>query len=92
MERQHLAQLGSEVKELLEFTSHGKQILAESVKVARRTPVPLHGGATMHSSRKLKDPPPKAPKRAQYDETNSFEYEEIGPGELADLATQTAMI
>ena len=102
MERQHLAQLGSEVKELLEFTSHGKQILAQSVKVARRTPVPLHGGATAYydrwassgnsSSRKLKDPPRKAPKQAQCDDASSCEDEEIGSRELADLSTQTAMI
>ena len=91
IERQRLDHMGLEVKELLEFTINGKLILAESVKVARRTPVPLHGGATVQydrwttsSSSKRKDPP------ADVDDRNAAEKE--AARDLANLATQTAII
>jgi len=42
METQRIANLGSEVKELIQFTRDAKSRLSESVKTTRRKPVPPH--------------------------------------------------
>lgn len=38
--------MGSEVKELLDLSRKAKMTMSASVSVARRTPVPLHGGSS----------------------------------------------
>jgi len=98
-EMNRMETMGSEVKELLDLTRKAKMTVSESVKVARRTPVPLHGGnsttkisaarATSKTNQSRKAPPQAAVTTAPAttEDSNEAEFSKV-----AAHGTRTAFI